>query len=64
MAIDAASRRDAEPKAAGRTLSGKTVRELYTEADLPAGIGGPPASDPIGKPGRGTSGEALALNGR
>ena len=40
MAIEvAASRRDAEPKAAGRTLSGEPIRELYTEADLPAGIG-------------------------
>jgi methylmalonyl-CoA mutase, N-terminal domain len=32
-----------------RTLSGEPVRELYTEADLPAGIGGP--EDPIGLPG-------------
>ncbi|HUN79416.1 MAG TPA: methylmalonyl-CoA mutase family protein [Solirubrobacteraceae bacterium] len=32
-----------------RTLSGEPVRELYTEADLPAGIGGP--EDPIGRPG-------------
>ncbi len=51
MAIDATSRRDSEAKAAGRTLSGEQVRELYTEADLPAGIGGPPADDPIGRPG-------------
>ncbi len=36
---------EAEP----RTLSGEPVRELYTEADLPAGIGGP--DDPIGRPG-------------
>ncbi|HEX3517638.1 MAG TPA: methylmalonyl-CoA mutase family protein [Solirubrobacteraceae bacterium] len=34
------------------TLSGEPVRELYTAADLPAGIGAePPAVDPIGKPG-------------
>jgi len=32
-----------------RTLSGEPVRELYTPADLPAGIGGP--DDPIGLPG-------------
>jgi methylmalonyl-CoA mutase, N-terminal domain len=32
-----------------RTLSGEPVRELYTPADLPAGIGGP--QDPIGLPG-------------
>jgi methylmalonyl-CoA mutase N-terminal domain/subunit len=32
-----------------RTLSGEPVRELYTPADLPAGIGGP--EDPIGLPG-------------
>jgi methylmalonyl-CoA mutase N-terminal domain/subunit len=32
-----------------RTLSGEPVRELYTDADLPAGIGGP--NDPIGRPG-------------
>jgi methylmalonyl-CoA mutase N-terminal domain/subunit len=32
-----------------RTLSGEPVGELYTEADLPAGIGGP--DDPIGRPG-------------
>jgi methylmalonyl-CoA mutase N-terminal domain/subunit len=32
-----------------RTLSGEPVRELYTAADLPAGIGG--AQDPIGRPG-------------
>jgi methylmalonyl-CoA mutase, N-terminal domain len=32
-----------------RTLSGEDVRELYTPADLPAGIGGP--EDPIGRPG-------------
>ena len=32
-----------------RTLSGEPIRELYTAADLPAGIGGP--EDPIGRPG-------------
>ena len=32
-----------------RTLSGEPVRELYTAADLPPGIGGP--EDPIGRPG-------------
>jgi methylmalonyl-CoA mutase N-terminal domain/subunit len=49
MAIDATPRLDAEGKAGKRTLSGEPVRELYTEADLPAGIGGP--EDPIGRPG-------------
>ncbi len=49
MAIDATSRRQADGKAGDRTLSGEPVRELYTEADLPAGIGGP--EDPIGRPG-------------
>ncbi len=35
-----------------RTLSGEPVRELYTPADLPAGIGAhPPEDDPIGLPG-------------
>ncbi len=34
------------------TLSDEPVRPLYTEADLPAGIGAhPPANDPIGLPG-------------
>jgi methylmalonyl-CoA mutase N-terminal domain/subunit len=33
-----------------RTLSGEPVRELYTPADLPAGIGDP-ERDPIGTPG-------------
>jgi methylmalonyl-CoA mutase N-terminal domain/subunit len=33
-----------------RTLSGEPVKELYTEADLPAGIGG--VDDPIGRPGQ------------
>jgi methylmalonyl-CoA mutase, N-terminal domain len=32
-----------------RTLSGEPVRELYTPADLPLGVGGP--EDPIGRPG-------------
>ncbi len=32
------------------TLSGEPVRPLYTEADLPEGVGGP--NDPIGLPGR------------
>ena len=32
-----------------RTLSGEPVRELYTPADLPPGVGGP--DDPIGRPG-------------
>ncbi len=32
-----------------RTLSGEPVRELYTEADLPAGAGDP--EGPIGRPG-------------
>ena len=35
-----------------RTLSGEPVRELYTDADLPAGIGAEvPGEDPIGRPG-------------
>ena len=34
------------------TLSDEPVRPLYTEADLPDGIGAhPPANDPIGLPG-------------
>jgi methylmalonyl-CoA mutase, N-terminal domain len=49
MAIDATPRLDADRKASDRTLSGEPVRELYTEGDLPAGIGGP--DDPIGRPG-------------
>jgi len=57
MAIDATSRPDAREssgapapeQAAGRTLSGQPVKELYTDADLPAGIG--TANDPIGRPG-------------
>ncbi len=54
MAIDATSRAGTDEQAderrsAGKTLSGEPVKELYTEADLPAGIGGP--EDPIGRPG-------------
>jgi methylmalonyl-CoA mutase N-terminal domain/subunit len=38
---------------ASRTLSGEPVRELYTEADLPAGIGGADGiEDPLGRPGQ------------
>jgi methylmalonyl-CoA mutase N-terminal domain/subunit len=41
-----------ESKPSFRTLSGEPVRELYTHADLPPGIGAhPPAEDPIGRPG-------------
>ncbi len=40
----------------GRTLSGEAVEELYTEADLPAGIGGRAGihsvEDPLGRPGQ------------
>jgi methylmalonyl-CoA mutase N-terminal domain/subunit len=32
-----------------RTLSGEDIKELYTPADLPPGVGGP--DDPIGRPG-------------
>src|ERR1700704_6638384 len=32
-----------------RSLSGEPVRELYTPADLPDGVGGP--EDPVGRPG-------------
>ncbi len=42
----AAVARPTEP----RTLSGEPVAELYTEADLPPGIGGP--QDPLGHPGQ------------
>jgi len=54
MAIDTTSHLAADGDAtgrgaAGKTLSGEPVRELYTDADLPAGIGGP--QDPIGRPG-------------
>ncbi len=45
----AAQASDPDSKPEVRTLSGATVRELYTEADLPPGIGGP--NDPIGLPG-------------
>ena len=38
---------------AARTLSGEPVRELYTEADLPPGIGGADGiEDPLGRPGQ------------
>jgi methylmalonyl-CoA mutase, N-terminal domain len=55
MAIDLTDSRAREASvakddvAAGKSLSGEPVRELYTPADLPAGIGGP--EDPIGRPG-------------
>jgi len=56
MAIDLAAASPPETGRDGktnvRTLSGEPVKELYTEADLPAGIGArPPAEDPIGRPG-------------
>jgi methylmalonyl-CoA mutase N-terminal domain/subunit len=56
MAIDltvpAPPETDRDGKADVRTLSGEPVKELYTEADLPTGIGAPPpAEDPIGRPG-------------
>jgi methylmalonyl-CoA mutase N-terminal domain/subunit len=57
MAVSAkpASEADEPPedaKRSFRTLSDEPVRELYTHADLPAGIGAePPAEDPIGRPG-------------
>jgi methylmalonyl-CoA mutase, N-terminal domain len=38
------------PEPEFRSLSGEPVRELYTAADLPPGIGGP--EDPIGLPGQ------------
>ena len=44
-----ASKPTEESKPGFRTLSGEPVRELYTAADLPPGIGGP--EDPIGRPG-------------
>src|SRR5580692_10922634 len=35
-----------------KTLSGEPIRELYTPADLPQGIGAePPEQDPVGLPG-------------
>jgi methylmalonyl-CoA mutase, N-terminal domain len=40
---------DGEQARSFRTLSGEPVKELYTAADLPQGIGGP--DDPIGTPG-------------
>ncbi len=48
MAVDAKSSEQAQTSAF-TTLSGEPVRELYTPADLPEGIGGP--DDPIGLPG-------------
>jgi methylmalonyl-CoA mutase N-terminal domain/subunit len=56
MAIDLTAtsppQTDRDGKADVRTLSGEPVKELYTEADLPTGIGAPPpAEDPIGRPG-------------
>jgi len=48
-AADTAGDYPGERAAAFRTLSGQPVRELYTPADLPPGIGGP--HDPIGLPG-------------
>jgi methylmalonyl-CoA mutase N-terminal domain/subunit len=54
MAVSAKppARAAAEADAEFRTLSGETVRELYTPADLPAGIGAADVEqDPIGIPG-------------
>jgi methylmalonyl-CoA mutase N-terminal domain/subunit len=48
MAVSAKPSSEAS-KPSFRTLSGESVRELYTPEDLPAGIGGP--EDPIGRPG-------------
>jgi len=48
MAVDAKPATQAS-ESAFRTLSDEPVREIYTPADLPAGIGG--AEDPIGLPG-------------
>jgi methylmalonyl-CoA mutase N-terminal domain/subunit len=39
-----------ERSASFTTLSGEPIRPLYTERDLPAGVGGP--DDPIGLPGQ------------
>ena len=47
MAVSAKPSSGAKPDF--RTLSGESVREVYTPDDLPAGIGGP--EDPIGLPG-------------
>ena len=44
-----AQAKDERPEHSFRSLSGTPVRALYTEEDLPAGIGGP--QDPIGRPG-------------
>ena len=49
MALKTTSATQAQ-EPAPRTLSGEPIRELYTKADLPAGIGG--ADDPIGLPGQ------------
>jgi methylmalonyl-CoA mutase N-terminal domain/subunit len=54
MAVTAKPQSDPKTPDAGagegfRTLSGEPVRELYTPADLPEGVGGP--EDPIGVPG-------------
>ncbi len=51
MAVSAKpSSKEADPTARSfRTLSGEPVRELYTPADLPQGIGG--EHDPLGVPG-------------
>jgi methylmalonyl-CoA mutase N-terminal domain/subunit len=49
---DGETRGEAGERDRFRTLSDEPVRELYTHADLPAGIGAePPADDPIGLPG-------------
>jgi methylmalonyl-CoA mutase, N-terminal domain len=53
ISTDASEERNAQtdsgPARSFRTLSDEPVRELYTPADLPEGIGGP--DDPIGTPG-------------
>jgi len=53
--VEAGKPTQASKRAGGnsfRTLSGEPIKELYTEADLPPGIGAqPPAEDPIGRPG-------------
>ncbi len=47
MATDA--RISSERDAPFSTISGESIKPLYTEADLPGGVGGP--DDPIGRPG-------------
>ncbi len=42
--------RDGERDAPFSTISGEAIKPLYTEADLPSGVGGP--DDPIGLPGQ------------